>query len=99
MQKIKVIADQIEEEVESAKCYAETYIELVLEGNDKWASKYRDMAMQELTHSTWLHERAVDMIQRLKSIYTAPPEMQEAWDKTHEKFVSEANEVKQMLQM
>ncbi len=94
-----MLADQICDEVESAKCYAETYVELVLEGNNQWSSKYRDMAMQELTHATWLHERATEMIKRLKNIYTAPPEMEEAWDEAHEQYISKANEVKQMLQM
>lgn len=99
MQKIEKIARQIEEEIEGASCYAETYIELVLEGNSSWANKYRDMAQQELTHATWLHERATEMIQRLKSIYTAPPEMQEAWDNVHTEYVEKAKEVKKMLQM
>lgn len=97
MKKIGKIADQIKEEVEGAKCYAETYIELVLEGNSQWAQRYREMATQELTHASWLHERASDMIQRLKSIYTPPAEMQEAWDETHKKFVDMANEVKDMI--
>lgn len=99
MKKIKVLVDQIEEELESAKEYAETYLDFKAKGNSNWASRYKGLADDELRHAMVIHDRAVEEINALSSVYTPPVEMQEAWDKSHKTFVEKSAWIKQMLSM
>lgn len=96
---IKKLVDQIDEEICGAKDYAEKYIECKSEGNSNWAGKYKTMSEDELKHAMWLHDYAVQKINKLKEVYTAPAEMQEAWDKSHVHYVDKVAWIKQMLAM
>lgn len=57
------------------------------------------MAKDELKHADYLHELAVNEINKLSSVYTPPTEMMEKWDMDHKKYVEKAAWVKQMLQL
>jgi hypothetical protein len=65
MRSIKKYVDHIEEEIESAKEYAEKYVELKAKGENSAASKYREMAEDELKHANYIHEFAVKEIEQL----------------------------------
>ena len=99
MTKIKKLVDQIDDELCSAKEYAEKYIEYKAAGNSAWANKYKDMANDELKHATVLHEVATAEIDAIKKVYTAPVKMQEKWDASHVEYVEKAAWIKQMLTM
>lgn len=99
MRKIKELADNICEELEGAKCYAEKYIELKVNGDSSWAGKFKIMANDELTHAMNLHEYAVGEINKLKAVYTPPQDMLDKWDKVHAEYVEKAAWIKQMLTM
>lgn len=99
MTKIKYLIDQIDEELCSAKEYAETYLEFKVKGDNVWASKYKDMALDELEHANYIHERTVKEIEALRKVYTPPTEMLEKWDKSHANYVEKAAWIKQMLAM
>ena len=49
--------------------------------------------------SNYIHEWAVKEIQDISKVYTAPVEMQEAWDKSHKVYVETVAWIKQMLAM
>ncbi len=89
----------IDEELEGAKCYAEKYVDFKAQGKNEWANKFKTMAADELSHATILHDVATAEINQLKTVYTAPPAMQEAWDRSHVEYVDKAAWVKQMLTM
>ena len=55
------------------------------------------MANDELKHSGYIHEMAVQEIEELKKVYTAPSDMQEKWDKSHKEYVEKVAWIKQML--
>lgn len=99
MRKIKDLVDQIDEEIEGAKCYAETYLDYKAKGNSTWASKYKAMAEDELRHATNIHDRAIEEIEELRKVYTPPVEMQKTWDESHVKYVERFAWIKQMLAM
>ena len=99
MRSIKKLVDHIKEEIEGAKEYAENYIEYKAKGNIQRANKYRDMANDELNHAMNVHEFAVQDIEQLSKVYTAPVEMQEQWEHEHKKFVEEVARIKQILAM
>lgn len=97
MKKIKKLVDQINEELEGAKDYAESYVEYKANGEASLANRFKEMANDELKHANYIHELAVDEIATLGRVYTPPAEMQEEWDKTHVKYVECAAWIKQML--
>lgn len=94
---IKKMVDAIEEELEGAENYAEKYVECKAKGHSQKASHYKEMAEDELKHSSWLHEWAVQEIDELSKIYIPPPDMMEKWEKAHKEYVAKAALIRQML--
>lgn len=99
MRQIKKYVERIDEEIEDAKEYAERAIEEKVKGNTSDATKFKEMANDELKHATYLHDMAVRAIQEISKVYTAPVEMQEAWEKSHKEYVERVAWVKKMLEM
>lgn len=97
MRMIKNLIEQLDEEIEGAKEYAEKYVECKAKGNMTRANRYKEMATDELKHTGYIHEMAVQEIQELKRVYTAPADMQEKWDKAHAEYVEKVAWIKQML--
>ena len=97
MKMIKNLIEQLDEEIESAKEYAEKYVEYKAKGNMPRANRYKEMATDELKHTNYIHEMAVQEIEELKKVYTAPAAMQEKWDKSHTEYVEKVAWIKQML--
>ena len=63
------------------------------------ATKYKEMASDELKHAMYEHEWAVKEIGELSKIYTPPAEMQDVWDKAHREYVEKVAWIKMMLAM
>lgn len=96
---IKKYAENIEEELEDAKNYAEKYVEAKARNDVQTANKYREMASDELKHSTYLHTWAVEEIEQLGKVYTPPIDMQEKWEKLHREYIEKTAFVRQILSM
>ena len=99
MRKIQELVDVTDEELCSAKEYAERSLELRASGNSNWANKFKAMANDELNHAMNIHEYTIMIIEELRKVYTPPEEMQEKWDKCHVKYVEKAAWIRQMLAM
>ena len=99
MRAIKKYVDMMKDEIESAKEYAEQYVEHKAKNDMQTATRDKEMANDELTHANYEHEWAVKEIDKISKVYTAPIEMQEVWEKTHKKYVEEVAWIKQMLAM
>ena len=99
MTKIKLLADEMLEELEGAKNYAECYLEKKSLGETNWATKFKEMAEDELTHASYLHEMIVEKINKLKEVYTPPVEMMDKWEHDHKEYVEKAAWIKTMLGM
>lgn len=99
MKRIADLAAQIDEELEGAKEYAECYLDAKAHNNSQWASRYREMATDELKHAGYVHDRAVEEIDKLRSVYTPPAEMEEMWNISHKKYIERAAWIKTMLAM
>lgn len=99
MKKIANLISQINEEIEGAKDYAECYLDKKSRNDSQWAQRYKEMANDELKHAMYLHDYAVEELEVLRRVYTAPEEMQEAWDKSHRDYVEKVAWIKQMLTM
>lgn len=97
MTKIKQFVESIDEELKDAKDYAEKYVEYKAFNNPNWATKYKEMALDELKHATYIHDKAVETIEELQKIYTPPVAMQEKWDKSHAEYVERVALIRQML--
>ena len=99
MKAIKKYVEKIEEEIEGAKDYAEKYVEYKAKGDMTRANRYKEMANDELKHSSFIHEWAVKQIEEISKVYTAPVEMMEKWEKAHKEYVEQVAWIKQMLAM
>ena len=97
MKMIKKLVDCIDEELEGAQNYAEKYVVYKANGNTKWSGRFKSMAEDELQHSNYIHELAVEEISKLRSVYEPSQEMLDKWDKAHVKYVEKAAWIKQML--
>lgn len=99
MTKIKKLVHQIDDELCSAKHYAEKYLSYKAEGDNSWASKYKQMANEELNHANIIHEEAVEEIKKLRTVYTPPQTMLDKWEKSHGVYLEETAKVKMYLGM
>ena len=99
MRYIKDLADNIMEEVEDATKYAEKSLEHKAWGDSYAASRYHQLAEDELSHASFLHELVTKQIKKLGEVYTPPVEMMEKYEKTHKEFTEKAAWIKQMLNM
>ena len=99
MTRIKELADQMKDELCSAKDYAEEYLSYKAKEDAPWATRYKEMALDELKHADYIHERAVAEIETLRKVYTPPEDMLEKWDHEHKKYVEKAAWIRQMLAM
>ena len=98
MKRIKELADHIKEEVCDAKNYAEKYVEEKVNGNSSAATKYKEMANDELKHAGYLHEMVVAEINKVKSSGIQYPEtMEERWKIVHAEYVDKVGWTKQIL--
>lgn len=100
MKKIQDLVEIVDEEIADAKKYAEAYLyEKASQQNPKFAKYYNEMCQDELKHATYIHEILVDEIGKLEKVYKAPEDMKEAWEKSHERYVTKVAWIKQMLAM
>jgi ferritin len=99
MHYIKKIVEQLDEEIEGAKEYVEKSLHLKATGNTVLASKYKDMAEDELRHAMIIHDEAVAEIEKLSKVYTPPAEMMKKWEYEHKEYVERVAWIKQMLAM
>jgi len=97
MTKIKRLTEEMLEELDGAKRYAECYVEKKAKNETAWANRFEEMANDELTHAMYLHDYIIEEIDILKKVYTPPVEMMEKWEKDHEEYVEKAAWIKQML--
>ena len=103
MEKIKKLADEIMDELHSAKEYAEEYLTFKAStykpDSNEWATRYKQMSEQELQHARYIHDRVVEEIEELRKVYTPPEEMMETWEADHKKYIEKAAWIRQMLAM
>ena len=99
MKKIQDLVDKIDDELKGAQEYAEEAIIYKAKGNNQWSSKYRTMAEQELNHAITIHDRAIEEIEQIKTVYEAPAEMEKKWEECHKLYVDKAARIRVMLTM
>jgi intergrase/recombinase len=96
---IKKMVEAIEEELEGAKDYAEKYVECKAKEKMQKASRYKEMAEDELKHAMYVHEWAVREVEQISTVYIPPADMMEKWEKAHREYVEKVAWVRQMLAM
>lgn len=97
MKKIKKYVSMIKDEIESAECYAEKYIEAKAMGETTNAEKYKTFAQQEIDHGMFIHQIASDFIEKVSKVITPPADMKEKWEEAHIEYVSKVDGIKAMI--
>lgn len=99
MREIKELSDEMKEELEGAKCYAKLYVNYK-SSNPSLAKKYYEMANDELKHANYLHEMAVEKINKVKEENLSFPEyMEMIWKDKHDAYIDEMANIKVILAM
>lgn len=100
MLKIKEYVNQIDEELEGAKCYAEKALMYKANNDNQRYQEYKSMANQELGHAETIHKYAVEEINKLTAVFPNPPvEMTDKWDHSHKEYIEKTAWIKTMLSM
>jgi hypothetical protein len=97
MKLVKNYIEHLCEEVEGAKDYAEKYIECRAKGESTRASKYREMASDELSHAASVRDMAYQDIKRISEMMVIPMDIEDEWDKAAKHCEEQIALVKQML--
>lgn len=99
MKAIKEIVEDIRDELDGAKHYAEKAVKM-RDTDMTAATTYAEMSRQELTHVDKLHNMAVKLINEQRASGVTPPaSMQAVWDWEHEKMIDYVARVKALLDM
>lgn len=96
MRIIKKMAQQMKEEIASAKEYAKLATHYKTE-QPTLAKVYYDAANDELKHADWLHTEVVKLIEKQRAIEPPPPVMLELWEYEHKEYVEEYGIAKNMI--
>ena len=99
MRKIKELVERIDDELNSAEEYAEKYIEYKADGDSSMATKFMEMASQEMNHANMMHDLAVKEIEKVSAVFNAPADMREKWDNSHAEYIQRASRIKSMINM
>jgi Na+-translocating ferredoxin:NAD+ oxidoreductase RnfC subunit len=99
MRLIDKMLEQLEEEVEGARDYAEKYVEFKARGNMSRANRYKEMAHDELKHATFLKEMDIADIDELKKVYPMTDEEQSLWEHGHKHVNDQMAMVMHVLSM
>lgn len=97
MKRINKYVHMIEDELESAERYAEKYIECKADGDGSAAGTYKNFAQQELEHVMFAHDLAVKDVDRISSVLTAPADMREKWEISHQAYIEKTARIKAMI--
>lgn len=103
MRKLLEYIDQMNEEIETAKDYAETYLEYKVDNQNKrseeFATKYKSMAEDEIKHAIFLNDVATLRVSEVNEVYTLPVDVLDVWNSSHQRLVEKIAWLKQMLTM
>ena len=99
MTAIKDLVDQIDEELDGAKKYAEAYVQAKVDDDSYWKARYHEMAEDELKHADYIHELTAKKIKALGEVLVPPQAMLDKWESSHKDYVERAAWIRQMLSM
>lgn len=103
MKSIGNLIDQIDEEIENAKNYTESYLEYKANKrekiNEEISAKYKVLAEDEIKHANFLHDIATMNVDELCRNYTPPVNMLDMWNKSNQRYREKIAWIKQMLSM
>lgn len=89
--------DHMCEEVEGAMDYAEKYIEYKAKGEMSKASRFREMANDEIGHGNSIRDMAIDDIKKISEVTQLPAAEEEKWDAALKRYSEKTALVKVML--
>jgi hypothetical protein len=99
MKIIRKYVEQISEEVEGAMDYAERFVEQKAMGRTARASKFREMANDELNHAHNIRDMATEDIAGLNSMGALSVEDDEKWSAALKKCIEKIALIKQILSL
>lgn len=99
MKEIKMLVEDIREELEGAEHYAKLAAQYKTD-DKSLADNYATLASQELNHVDMLHVQAARLINAQRSAgVSAPASMQAVWDWEHELMIDKTAKIRALLEM
>lgn len=97
MKIISDLIDNMDNEIELAKIYAQNYLAYNADNNREWADNFRKMAKECVDHSDKIHDLAIITIDKMSKTYNPPEEMERIWKKQHTRYIDVANWIMDMI--
>lgn len=97
MKKFEKMLCHIAEELEGACEYAEYYVGEKMKGNTAKATKFREMATQEMQHAANWYDWTEKYSEELKAIMPLSAEDSEEWEKCRKKYAEKTAIIRYML--
>lgn len=97
MKTIDKMIEHIDEEVEGAREYAEKYIECKSRGHTARASKYKEMAFDELKHAEYVYGFAEEDVENIRKVYPLSVDEEEKWSHAKRKMHEHIAHIKSYL--
>ena len=79
MRLIDKLIENLDEELEDAWKYAERSVECRARGHTNRASKYKEMAHEELGHASQIYEFAEDDVESIRKVHPLSVDDEEKW--------------------
>lgn len=86
MKILENMIEELEDEIEGARDYAEKYIDCKARGNAMRATKYKEMAHDELRHFSTLREFFAADVDGIKRVHPLTEEEVSWWEHEHKKL-------------
>lgn len=97
MKIVEKIKDAIMDELDGAKEYAEKYIEKKSYGDSMNASKFHEMAEDELKHARYMYEMGASRMAAIKKVHDLSAEDEELWSHIVKRYNECTTFVKMMI--
>lgn len=89
--------DNIEEEIELAKLYAQNYVLYRNANNLEWSNKYKEMTKDSIKHINNICELTKLTINQLQKDYTLPKEILKVWKKKSVRYANVVEWISEMI--
>lgn len=99
MRILENMIEELEDEIEGAREYAEKYIDCKARGNIARATKYKEMAHDELRHFATIRDFAIADADGIKRVHTLTEHEVEWWEHNHKKLNDEVAMINHLLSM
>lgn len=98
MKIIRELIDNMEQELDLAKLYAQNFLIYMADGEEEYSEMFKRMAKESLQHVEYMRDFSETVFEKLHKSYTPPEAMIRVWEKKNAMYIDVAKWLKDMLE-